>query len=125
MENKLKWITSVNGEMYNSSEYNSKEEAIANFKNEFGEEETKGYVGTISSHVASEFVCVDSIIENIRDQADCNCGEWAEDWLMSVTDEQKQDLEALITGWFDKHGLQPTFYTVEDGEEFDLKEQTK
>lgn len=52
------------------------------------------------------------------------CGEYAEDWP-ACTKDQEQDLEQriadAINAWADDHGLQPTFGTVENVRDIEVR----
>lgn len=61
-----------------------------------------------------------SVIENMQESTYDDYGESADDWLSDVTRDQRAELhEALakaVDEWADKHGLQPTFFTVKNVE---------
>lgn len=59
-------------------------------------------IGEIIPVDASQLVDADSVIENISCQAYDLAGEPSEDYLGSVTKEQKSELEALIAAWADR-----------------------
>lgn len=62
------------------------------------------------------FRSVRRIIEDMQEDAYDEAGEHADRFLENVTDAQVDELggeiKKVIDAWADKHGLQPTFFTV-------------
>jgi hypothetical protein len=120
------------GEYFNGEFFNTKEEAIDNFKKEIEEEdfsETKkrGYfwVGQCFHFSAGEFFNADNIIDNAWELADGEAGEFAEDYLQDVTQEQKDELDNLLMSWVIKHNLEPRFYRIKNSEKVLLTQSIK
>ena len=82
------------------------------------------YKGTKKLQEFEQFFDVNSLLETINENAYESCGEAADDYLMHVTKEAKEDLNNLILSWANKHKLQPSFFMVEDIKEveYDLKD---
>lgn len=57
---------------------------------------------------------VGDILDMAQERAYDTCGEVAEDYLKDVSLEAKNELHALLVGWFEKHKFNPTFYNVEN-----------
>ncbi len=109
------WTTSINGEIYDGENYDTKEEAIVEYRKEIKKWEkqpSEFYVGQIEMVFTSQFVNVETIIDDIQCQAQDICGEVAEDYLYDIPEKQKEELEKLIVGWFDKNGYAPTFSKI-------------
>ena len=66
----------------------------------------------------ANFFSVENLIDEMQERAyDC-IDECAEDYLNDVTDEQKGELGKLVIEWAAKHSIEPSFYLVEDIEEY-------
>lgn len=56
------------------------------------------------------------VLEDLQDRAYENGGEWAEDWLLGVTDEEEKDLQDslnnVIRAWIKKYKYEPTWFSV-------------
>lgn len=59
------------------------------------------------------------VIEQLQEQAHDECGEYAEDYLTSVTEEQEAELNRMIVDWASSVET-PTFYTVTDVQQHDI-----
>jgi len=68
-------------------------------------------IGEIIPVDASQLVDADSVIDNMSCQAYDLAGEPSEDYLGSVTKEQKSELEALIAAWADRVE-KPAFWQI-------------
>lgn len=70
-------------------------------------------------------VYADLIIDQVVEQAYCQCGEISEDWLRwdTITEEQLKELQGnmqkVFDEWLKKHDLEPTFYNIVNIEEID------
>lgn len=64
----------------------------------------------------------DDIIDRLQDSADDFSGEYADDYLTTVTDEEKTDLEKALQKAFDEWELKTknkaTFFNIEDSKEY-------
>lgn len=106
-------VYSHNGEDYNDHEVN---DVIMTLVNQLDENEF--YIGAeLSYHKAeavrfkpSDFVRVDSILEDLQCQADDEGGEYAEGFTY-CTQEAQDELDKLVSDWADKH-LDCHFYRV-------------
>lgn len=56
------------------------------------------------------------LIDDMQNRAYDECGEWAEDYLDGVTEQQKKELDQLVCEWADKHGITPAWFMIEDVE---------
>jgi|GEM_PF-3545183 len=63
-------------------------------------------------HTFAGLACIESLIEASQEVAYYACHEYADGWLDSVTEEQKDDLRAVMDEWATRHGLQPKFHSV-------------
>jgi hypothetical protein len=130
MSNQGKWILNLNedGTWGSLEEFDSKEEAISYGKKNFDGiyEEENGekldselekkvfYVGQIERYVPS--VCVNSLMEQIAENAFDEVGEVAEDYLYDVSKEDIQLLEErlndVLSNWIDETNNKPTFWKI-------------
>ncbi|UZV41324.1 hypothetical protein vBVpaMR16F_258 [Vibrio phage vB_VpaM_R16F] len=78
------------------------------------------YKGVTKQQVFEQFFDVDSMLERINENAYETCGECADDYLLHVSDAQKEELLQLITSWVNKHNLNPSFFMIEDIEEVEF-----
>lgn len=78
------------------------------------------WTGEVIKQQAGAFFGGRDTVEYMQERAYDEAGEFAEDWLADVTKEQEAELHdaivKAINEWADKHGLHPTFYTVENTE---------
>jgi hypothetical protein len=130
MSNQGKWIINLieDGTWGSLEEFESKEEAISYGKKNFegiyedenGEkfdseiEKKVFYVGQIERYVPS--ICVNSLVEQIAENAHDEVGEVAEDYLYDVSKEDIQLLEErlndVLSNWFDETNNNPTFWKI-------------
>lgn len=128
MKKDNQWFISTDGEIYNHGDgHDTKEKAITAFKEQlktgdYEDVKRNGcfWVGQAYPYYPGSFFSVDSILEDMNCNACDNAGEVAENYLEEVTHVQKDELENLIIGWFEKHGLQPDFYGIENTEKVNL-----
>lgn len=91
----------------------------ANFLEELTLEELKTvktitlYKGVKKAQTFEDFMCVDSILEQMHERA-YDENEFAEDYLYDVTEDQKEELSELISGWAKKHNIDPRFFLIEN-----------
>ena len=69
------------------------------------------YQGEAIYPLPSNFFCIDSLIEYMQENAYDNHSEFAEDYLLDLSDEKVKELETLISEWLDKN-VNVSFYTV-------------
>jgi len=110
---------------YNTSEddWTHADESIEivaeNFLEELTSEELKTvksiklYKGVKQAQTFEDFMCVDNILEQMHERA-YDENEFADDYLYDVTEEQKDELGELISGWAKKHNIDPRFFLIED-----------
>lgn len=79
------------------------------------------YKGRVLQPKLSDFFDVKIVLDEISSNAFDTCGEWSEDYLYDVTQEQEDELTSLITSWADKHNLNPKWFMVEDVEEVEFE----
>jgi len=79
------------------------------------------YKGKVVQPKLSDFFNVKIILNEISSNAYDTCGEWAEDYLYDVTQDQEDELESLIRLWADKHNLNPNWFMIEDIEEVEFE----
>jgi len=91
----------------------------ANFLEELTLEELKTvksiilYKGVKQAQTFEDFMCVDNILEQMHERA-YDENEFADDYLYDVTEEQKDELGELISGWAKKHNIDPRFFLIRD-----------
>lgn len=114
IERSREWSYSLDGESYVGG-FKSRLAAIID-----GNREAKRN-GLDSFHVGECSFYVptydgDHAIRTIKESADEEYGEWAEDWLSSVSDEDRRVLGDMLTGafhdWLRKTGNVPGMFTV-------------
>lgn len=115
MSNNGKWTFSSNEEIFNyGEEYDTKEQAIEGGKDYFDDDPF--YVGQIESIGLGVSVDVDHIFEHINQEMCSEVGEVADDYLMHVKKDHRQELESeltdIIAKWMERHGYGPTFFSV-------------
>lgn len=70
------------------------------------------WVGEVEEIDVAALVDVDQIIEMMIEQASDFAGEAAEGWLFSVTSDQKEELQKLVTDWVQRVDS-PSFWGVD------------
>lgn len=70
------------------------------------------YAGTLEPKKFTDYLCVDSILEHMQEWAYDDMNDFASDYLDNVTQEQKDELEQLISDWANKHNISPNFCSV-------------
>lgn len=114
-----KYSYSFDEEMFHDS-YDSPEEAateaLAN-----SEEDTVVWVGrNVAPPEPEQYFDIDDLIELVSCQ-DLYSGDYADGWYSGSREQEKEineQVRELIRKWFDKHGLRPRFWLVEDVEEW-------
>lgn len=121
--NTNRWAYSPYGERY-YGDFATKEEAIEEYKNEYPDYED-GYVGECIKYEFTESDCdtfADNILEIMDETLGDICGEYSEDWLQSISREQEEELNQILSveiiKWINKHNLHPTNYMIENSETF-------
>lgn len=132
VSNNEEWLCSLteDGSWDACDHYASEEEAIAeglnaimkfnsdplneSIDNEFGttpeDEVTAFYVGKVSTPPVE--VSVEELLEQMSDSAAQEYGEVADGYLNEVTDDDKKNLESLLSDWFTLKGYSPRWITV-------------
>lgn len=113
-----RYVYSTDGETYN---HDNPEDAIDDALTRCSSEDFK--VGVeLSYHkaiardfVPSDFVDIDSIIDNMDCRATDEAGEWAEDFTY-CSPEALDELEHLVSDWANRH-LTCSFYGIREDEE--------
>ena len=120
MMNKIDWCHSHDGENFTSDSFDTKEEAIADAIENY--EYTTFYIGKAVEH--EPYIDADDIFERLNEQACDQCGEYAENYLYYVKEEDKEKFEKAINDIFKKWAKEtknnPTFFTVEDIEKIEV-----
>ena len=108
---------SFDGETYHG-EYNSIKEALreASFDGWDKESPTIWIAKCCQDYEPTVSACW--VLDALQEHAYENGGEWAEDWLFGVTDEQEMDLQKsldeVITAWIKKYNYEPTWFRVQN-----------
>jgi hypothetical protein len=87
------------------NDYDPDEDLVFPFELELDE-------GDSIPHTFAGLTCIETLIENASERSYEECGEYSDNFLENVTDEQKADLRTVMDEWADRHGLQPTFHPV-------------
>ena len=69
------------------------------------------YQGEAVHPLPSNFFWIDFLIRDMQENAYDNHSEFAEDYLLDLSDEKVKELETLISEWLDKN-VNVSFYTV-------------
>ena len=111
----------TNSEVWPHVPFNTKEEAL-----EEGNAEAKLYkcdkffIGQ-AKKVELPTICATSLLEKLNESTYEEFGEIAEDYLWGIDGGEVSELEAELNRvfgeWATKHGLRPTFFTIENIEE--------
>lgn len=140
----LKWMCNGNpdSEVWDASEYfDTKDDAIfagakalraylANPEEDYDQYDVLGvdydmdFDGAPTGFAVAQIVCpsfgidVESVLENIQENAYSEGGEFSEGYLDDVTKEQEAELDeqlnAVLSAWMDKYNHHPNFYTLAD-----------
>lgn len=130
MENK-KYAFSYDGEYYNDEEHSTREEALEYAKEhwrEYNHEDDliDGYLDVYigEAEYYKDELFVDGIIEQQQQDAYNECGEYAEDYLDDITNEEKAILEERLNKvWkeFKKEfNLEANFFTVINDKKYEF-----
>ena len=72
------------------------------------------------------FSSINQILEDMQERSYDEIGEWCDNWLKGITDQQieelSSDLVTIIDAWATKHVLHPKFYLIENIQEHVLTE---
>lgn len=75
------------------------------------------------------FIWADSIIEDAQNNALDEYSDLSDDYLEDVTKEQQDELEKKLNevweNWHNKYNLNPTWFNIEDSQEFTVDEVEK
>ena len=117
MNNTGRWTYQLSWEdMWQHDTYDTKEEAI-----EVGIREAKENRCTIifiGQTLADVEPCVDTdvVIENIQENMQEEFGEYAEDYLDNIKEEERKDLDnklnAVLQKWLEDNKYEPDFYHI-------------
>jgi hypothetical protein len=114
----MKYSHSTDGEYFQGS-FESRAEAAAEAFGELSFEGCKdGRVWTAQNVEPFRLVAADLLIENIQASTTEEAGDWAEDYLTSVSKgalfDLQTNLQNLWDQWEEKHGLKPDWWNAED-----------
>ena len=119
------WVASLNGEDYDNVEYENKLGAIERLfelAEEDGEDYNYGYVAQVKLYEPS--VDIDCLLEKVSDDVYHECPEYADDYLVSVPDEQLKELEKafnkVLGEWIKKYNHEPNFFHIKNAEKIDM-----
>lgn len=125
------WVYSLDGERYDSSEYDSRDMAIAAARKEYESEKPESFY---VARVVEWEPCIDAenVIDDLRGQAFDDADEWADGYLeeppfsagktaRNLWRQQLLDLSQRLTAtfkeWAKETKNEPTFFTVIETEE--------
>jgi hypothetical protein len=77
------------------------------------------WFGAAYSPSPIRFIDADSIIEYAQERAYDDFGDYAEDFLNGVTDEEKKNLNDFLREWLERNA-DVTFYSVTDQEKYKI-----
>lgn len=72
------------------------------------------YRGVREDQTFSDFFSVKRMIDGIQEFAGEVGGEWAEDYLKDLTQDEIDDLRNVVIGWAAKHNIDPNCFLVKD-----------
>jgi hypothetical protein len=75
---------------------------------------TEYYEGDTVQNSASQYFCVDSLLDSVGEQAYDDAGEYAEDFP-EVSAEKREELNKMVSSWLDAN-CKVNFYTVQNVE---------
>ena len=119
---KKQWVISFNGESYDAETYSSREEANQAAR-EHGARRIAVKTAPRQPEEFIDWTDVERWIDNVSEQDDYG-GEWAEDWFCGTTEQMRElanQFREVAAKWLDKHGLRPTFFTVDEDEPAELE----
>ncbi|ERT60784.1 DUF2188 domain-containing protein [Megasphaera vaginalis (ex Srinivasan et al. 2021)] len=124
MNNNSKWTynSTIEGNWYGEV-YDTREEAIAAGRKEAIEDGiAKFYIGQVREHTPK--IHLDSVIDDLQDDAYDKLGEWGEGFLVRVTNEEKQELDIalnkVLNDWLDKNKLRDYGFKIVNIEEISV-----
>ena len=121
MSDQNKWVYSMNDQDFNSEAYDSKKEAIKYGTEDALDSDISSFsIGQVDVPLATDFVDAENIIGVAYDRATMEIGEYADDWLSDVNQKEKDELNSLIAGWFEKTKNKPNFYRIVNIEKITL-----
>lgn len=125
------WVYSFTGEDYETEFFDTEKEILDYiFSDNFDEVTTDGvYIAQIIVHESNiDKSTVETIIEDLKNDAYQEGGEYAESFLEDVTDKQQEELVELLNPiyqkWAEKHNHKPNFFTVENDKYISLDDYT-
>lgn len=116
-ENQDKWCYSLNGVDFLSDFFDTKEQAVRNAKEIYGEDDESDVIW-VGKAIEPDFkwdIDGQHFIESIIDNLENDVGEWAE--CFSVTAEEECALTEMINEavnkWIEKYNIKPNCYNME------------
>lgn len=112
-----RYVYSVDGETYNHDNLEDTiDDAITRCSSEIFEvgNELCYHKAIARDFIPSDFVNVESILDDMDCRASDEGGEWAEDFTY-CSKEAKDELEKLVSDWANKH-LECSFYGIRNNE---------
>ena len=117
------YVYSLDEEEYH--DYDDIQDMIDESIEEYRECPNTIYKAQKKEHTHNDFICLDDLIDNMKDRADDVAGEWAESYLNDLNKDKKIELEKLIINWLDNNISKPSFFTVEKEIELTYEEFKK
>lgn len=118
---KIIWCHSSDGENFNSDDFETREDCIADATENYGY--TSFYIGQAVDF--KPHIYIDDLLERMNEQACEQCGEYAENYLYYVSDKDKKELSdklnEVFQAWAKKTGNEPTFFTVDNVEKIEVE----
>lgn len=119
---------SFNEDTFDSEECATVEEALQLAKEEAidqGEQlPCRVWVGEIGTF--KPVVTVDYVLDDIRDQADCEVDDCSDGYLEDISSQEEDELEKMLTAtfhkWEKKYHFEPRFHPIENVQEFEIGE---
>ena len=128
---KYTWHFDGNAEMLGNDTHNTVEDCIADARRALAERDYMTdtppkavFVGECVAYTPR--VDVDSVLENLEEQAAEFAGDVGGDWdaydykKREEMDELEETLSAAVIEWLKKYGYAPSFYAVQDIKEYPL-----
>ena len=123
MKNQYTWETNPTLETWRNSTFDTIKECLAEAKREHGaNDDNTVYVGECVPFKIE--VSVESMLEQLQDDAFEFAGEAAEDWetydcgKQSELDELSEQISNVVSDWLKKYNREPHFYQIENVKEY-------
>ena len=120
------WVASLNGEEYDSEQFETEKEAIEHLK-ELEKEEyfdiCEGYIGQVEIYIP--FIDIDYVIDRLSEESYEDSPEWGGEYLTDVLNEHKKELglrlNNVLSDWIIKHNYHAKHFKVKNSKKITIK----